>query len=320
MCLEPKIHRGGQMNDIILHHYPQSPVSEKVRVGLGIKELSWYSVEIPRLPPKPDLMPLTGGYRRTPVMQVGADIYCDSQCILRELEHRFPEPTFYPGGAAGLPWGIGRWTDDRFFNLAVRLVLGAGADQIPADFAQDRGRLYFGPNHDLKRIQADLPHILVQLRAQFGWIDQRVAGGRSFMLGDRPGLPDALAYYLVWFIRGRWQGGPEFLSQFPALEAWEQRVKALGHGTVSELGSKEALEIARSKAPETPEKEDPGDPQRLVPGMTVEVIPDEDGGDPKVRGTVRAVDRETIAILRHDDVVGEVCVHFPRTGYRVTAI
>lgn len=23
-------------------------------------------------------MPLTGGYRRTPVMQIGADVYCDS--------------------------------------------------------------------------------------------------------------------------------------------------------------------------------------------------------------------------------------------------
>ena len=29
--------------------------------------------------PRPDLMPMTGGYRRTPVMQIGADIYCDTQ-------------------------------------------------------------------------------------------------------------------------------------------------------------------------------------------------------------------------------------------------
>ncbi|MCH8217263.1 MAG: glutathione S-transferase N-terminal domain-containing protein, partial [Planctomycetes bacterium] len=84
------------MTEIILHHYPQSPVSEKVRVGLGIKRLAWRSVEIPRLPPKPELMPLTGGYRRTPVLQVGADVYCDSQCILRELERLCPAPSFFP--------------------------------------------------------------------------------------------------------------------------------------------------------------------------------------------------------------------------------
>ena len=77
------------MTEIVFHHYPQSPVAEKVRVVFGIKQLHWRSVEIPRIPPKPDLMPLTGGYRRTPVLQVGADIYCDSQCIMRELERRF---------------------------------------------------------------------------------------------------------------------------------------------------------------------------------------------------------------------------------------
>ena len=92
------------MTEVILHHYPQSPVSEKVRVALGIKGLDWHSVRIPRLPPKPDLMPLTGGSRLTPVMQAGADVYCDSQCIIRELERRFPEPTLFPGGAAGLAW------------------------------------------------------------------------------------------------------------------------------------------------------------------------------------------------------------------------
>ena len=74
------------MSELILHHYPPSPLSEKIRVALGIKGLSWKSVEIPRVPPKPDVMPLTGGYRRTPIMQIGADIFCDSQMILIELE------------------------------------------------------------------------------------------------------------------------------------------------------------------------------------------------------------------------------------------
>ena len=218
------------MSEIILHHYPASPVSEKVRIGLGIKRLAWRSVEIPRVPPKPDVMPLTGGYRRTPIMQIGADIYCDSQCILRELQRRFPEPTFFPGGGDGLPWGISRWTD-ALFDVTARVVLGANADQLPEAFAKDRARLFLGPNGNLKQLQPDLPHTIAQLRAQFGWVDQRLAGGRRFMLGNEPGLPDALTYYLVWFVRGRWQGGPGLLSEFPALEAWEQRVKAIGHGT-----------------------------------------------------------------------------------------
>lgn len=305
------------MDEIILHHYPASPVSEKVRVGLGIKGLAWRSVEIPRLPPKPDVMPLTGGYRRTPFMQIGADIYCDSQCILRELQRRFPEPSFYPGGADGLPWGISRWTD-ALFDVAVRLSLGANADQLPEAFAKDRVRLFLGLHGDLKQVKADVPHTAAQLRAQLGWIDQRLAGGRRFMLGNEPGLPDALAYYVVWFVRGRWQGGPALLSEFPALEGWEQRVKAIGHGQPSEMTSGEALDIARAAQPATPEQADPRDPQKLVPGQRVTLVADLDSGEAPVAGAVRLVTRDSIAILRDDPRVGTVCVHFPRVGYRVT--
>ena len=174
------------MDEIILHHYPASPVSEKVRVALGIKRLAWRSVEIPRVPPKPDVMPLTGGFRRTPIMQIGADIYCDSQCILRELQRRFPEPTFYPDGDAGLPWAISRWTDV-LFDVAVRLSMGANAAQMPEAFARDRVRLFFGPNGDLNKVQADVPHAVVQLRAQFGWIDRRLARGSPFPWGPLQG-------------------------------------------------------------------------------------------------------------------------------------
>lgn len=284
---------------------------------LGIKKLAWHSVEIPRLPPKPDLMPLTGGYRRTPIMQIGADIYCDSQCIIRELERRFPEPTLFPGGAAGMPWALSRWTDGPLFTLALSLVLGAQADELPPEFAADRGRLYFGPNYDLRALKDDLPHILAQLRAQLGWLEQRLAGDRVFILGEAPGLPDALVYYLVWFIRGRYTGGPAFLQEFPHVLAWEERVRAIGHGLPSDMTATEALEIARNSRPEATVQGDPRDPQGLAPGMHVNVVPEGIGGDPAVSGAIVTVGAQEIAIRREDARVGEVVVHFPRAGYRV---
>ena len=305
------------MSEIILHHYPQSPVSEKVRIGLGIKKLAWRSVEIPRVPPKPELMPMTGGYRRTPVMQIGADIYCDSQCILRELQRRFPEPNFFPGGGDGMPWALNRWADF-VFDQVVGVVMGAAADTLPEAFAKDRGRLYFGPDFDFRKIRAQLPHNVSQLRAQFGWLDQRVATGRSFMLGEQPGLPDAVAYYLVWFIRGRWESGPAFLSEFPSLGEWEKRVAAIGHGKPTVMSAAEALQIAKTSEPNTPEQADPHDPMDIKPGMTVSVVADVDGGEEPVSGSVRYIDRDSIALLKRHEQVGSVCIHFPRVGYRVT--
>ena len=70
-------------SDIILHHFDPSPFSEKIRVIFGFKRIAWKSCQISRIMPRPDLMPLTGGYRRTPVMQIGADIFCDTQIIIQ---------------------------------------------------------------------------------------------------------------------------------------------------------------------------------------------------------------------------------------------
>ena len=48
------------MHELILHHYPTSPFAEKARLMLGFKQLSWRSVMIPPVMPKPDLTALTG--------------------------------------------------------------------------------------------------------------------------------------------------------------------------------------------------------------------------------------------------------------------
>ncbi len=304
------------MSDIILHHYPQSPVAEKVRVILGIKSLDWKSVEIPRLPPKPDLVPLTGGYRRTPVMQIGATVFCDSQCIIRELERRYPKPTIFPSGDQGLAWGVSRWTDGPLFTHAIALVLGS-AQNLPAEFASDRGRLYFGEEFELSKIQTEVNHSLGQIRGQLQWIEQNLVDGRNYICGEKPGLIDALGYYLVWFIRGRWDRGPEFLSQFPQLVAWENRVNIIGHGQPVSIEPATALEIATSATPDIDMKSDPGEFDYLAPGMEVSIVPQGDGGDPRVSGKIVSLDSETLVIVRQDARIGEIAVHFPRVGYRV---
>jgi glutathione S-transferase len=309
------------MSEIILHNYPQSPVAEKVRVGLGIKGLAWRSVEIPRIPPKPDLIPLTGGYRRTPVMQIGADIYCDSMCILRELDRRHPSPAFYAPGHAGRAWGFGRWTDDRFFKQTIELVLAGAGDALPADFAEDRGRLYFGPDWQqaLTQAQRDLAHTAAQVRGQLYWLDQELAS-QPFLAGDQPGLADACGYYLVWFIRGRWSGGPDLLAPFANLLRWEQTISDIGHGSSSDMPAAEALSIAAASTSTTTSSIDPLDPQQLQVGMPVAIGPDIDGGEVNVQGTIQYADCHTVAVMRSSEQTGEVCVHFPRVGYRIEPV
>ena len=306
--------------EIVFHNYPQSPVAEKVRVAFGIKNLSWRDVEIPRLPPKPMLTTLTGGYRRTPVMQIGADIYCDSQCIIRELERRQPSPSFMPTSDAGLMWCLSRYTDGELFTLVVKLVLGSAGDDLPSDFAEDRGRLYLGKDwaEGLKRANEQLPHLVAQMRAPLSWMNTQLNDGRAFLLGPDPGAIDSQMYHNIWFVRGRWSGGPSMLSEFPDLVRWEDNVRAIGHGTSNAMSAEVAIARAKFLEPASDVGVAPNDPQALQVGTLVTVSPDLDGGEQPVHGKVRYANADTIGIERTTDEVGTMCVHFPRAGYRVT--
>jgi glutathione S-transferase len=130
-------------HEIIFHHYWTSPFSEKIRLVFGLKKLKWRSVEIPNMMPKPDLLPLTGGYRKTPVMQIGADIYCDTQIIIRELERRYPEPSLFPHGT-GLSYGLAFWADRIFFMPTVGVVFGEIGESVPEAFKNDRAAMSGG--------------------------------------------------------------------------------------------------------------------------------------------------------------------------------
>ena len=310
-------------SEIIYHNYPQSPVAEKVRVAFGFKNLSWRDVEIPRLPPKPLLTTLTGGYRRTPVMQIGADIYCDSQCILRELDRRYPDNSYMPTKDAGLMWCLSRWTDGALFDLSVKIVLGSAGDNLDPEFAADRGRLYLGENwaEGLKNANAQLPHLVSQLRAPLSWLDDALSDGRKFLLGDQPAALDAQIYHVIWFIRGRWEGGPVMLSEFKNLQRWESAVADSGHGNSTALTGKAAVKIAGASTIATEVAVADNDPQGLSAGQSVTVCPDVASNEQSVPGTVRVANTETIAIDRLCETTNtQVCVHFPRAGYRVETV
>jgi glutathione S-transferase len=302
---------------IILHHFEKSPFSEKVRVVFGIKKIAWTSVLIPRIMPRPDLMPMTGGYRRTPTLQIGADIYCDTQIIIRELERRFPQPTLYPAGNAGIAWGLGMWTDRSFFQNTVNLVFGSLADQVPKEFREDREQLR-GQKFDVEAMKAAIPQMRDQLRAHVDWIETQLGDGRAFLGGPLPGLGDVHAYMNIWYVRGNLPDAATLFERFAKMRAWEERVKGIGHGTRErELTSAEALEIAHNATPQTPVATDAGDLNGRKPGDRVQVTPDDYGKIP-VEGTIVSLSAQHIAIRRKDERAGEVVVHFPRAGFLVT--
>jgi glutathione S-transferase len=307
---------------IILHHFEESPFSEKIRLIFGFKGLSWRSVRVPRIMPKPDLMPLTGGYRRTPVMQIGADVFCDTQIIIREIERRFPSPTLFPSGNAGVPWALGLWTDRTFFQNAVNLVFGTLGPKVPQEFIEDRSRLR-GARFDVEKMRAAVPQMRDQFRACLGWIEAQLGDGRNWLLGEFS-LADVSAYMNVWYARSS-LAAPEdqavagldrIFAGLPRIAAWESRMRTIGHGLREEMSSEEALAIAAEASPETVVENDLNDSNGRKVGDRVAVVPD-DYGKVEVSGEILSLSAQHIAIRRFDERVGEIVVHFPRAGFLV---
>ncbi len=297
-----------------MHHYPESPFSEKVRLALGHKGLAWRSVITPNMMPKPDLLPLTGGYRRAPVMQIGADVWCDSQACVRELERRHPTPTLHPPGAEGLADALLFWTDRPLFQAAVGVIFGSIGGAVSPAFVEDRQKL-MGRTFSLEEMQAGTPIARDQLRAHLDLLERQLESGRRFLLGDAPSAADLNAYHNVWFVRNI-PPVADAVKPFARVGEWFERVGAIGHGKPTPMDPKEALEAARAAKPETKPAVDPGDPNGRKPGDAVAVFPDDYGRDP-VRGELVASSAHEVAIRRHDPQVGEIVVHFPRAGFVV---
>ncbi len=305
------------MPDLILHHYPTSPFSEKVRLVLGYKQLPWHSVLIPAIAPKPDLTALTGGYRRTPVLQIGADIYCDTALICDVLEHRAPTPTLYPEPEKGIARTLAQWADGTLFWAAMAWNLQPrGAEQMFAQappeaakaFAADRAAMSGTGMTRLRPPDAGAAY-KSYLRRLSDMLDDR-----PFLLGAVPSIADFAAYHPLWFTRTRVPAVAGIFELTPAVVDWMDRIATLGHGSMAPLDAAGAIAQAAAATPLPVEGEVFQDEHGIPLGSQVTVAA-ETFGPETTQGALVAATRMHYTLRREDDRAGTVHVHFPRIGY-----
>jgi len=307
--------------ELILHHYGFSNFSEKVRLAFGLKGLSWRSVTIPSVAPKPDYTALTGGYRRTPALQIGAEIFCDTALIAAELETRFPVPSLYPGpsqsAARALSAALAAWAETRMCWPAALYITGIHADRFPDSFHRDRAAFHGKPPPTRERVRAAAERNLAQLRPQLAWIDELFQDGRAFALGETPSLADFAIYHPLWLM-DKLAGAPVSLIPDP-VRAWMARVAVIGHGAREDMSAEAAIAVAAGSdlpAPR-PSVRLPGDPEL---GAQVAVTPTDYGSSDPTQGVLRSIDAAVVSVARRDARAGEVVVYFPRLGYRVRTL
>lgn len=306
------------MTVIHFHHYDRSPFSEKVRVAFGLKRLRWHSVIQPRWAPKPDLEPLTGGYRRTPVMQIGADVYCDTRCILAELERRFPEPSLHAEGGAGFGDALESWADRDLFGDALGLVFGTQGDRFPEALHADRARFTAGrfSGWDPDAMRAQLPAVAARLGRRLDRLEALLGDGRSFLIGGAPGMADLAVRHPVWYLRENLPDRIDWARR-PALVAWMRRLDAVGQGDRVEATPAQAQQAARDAMPAPVGASAIGATELSGwIGKRVRVAADDWGSDP-VEGVLVACDAGRVSLARSEASLGELAVHFPLDGFDI---
>jgi glutathione S-transferase len=303
------------MSELILHHYSTSPFSEKVRLVLGYKKMPWRSVIVPNVMPKPDVMALTGGYRRTPFMQIGADIFCDSALMCRVIDALQSEPPLYPQATSGIADIVAQWADQTLFWTAVpytmqpaaapHIMKGATPESMKS-FAADRAAM--SPNFR----RPTLADGATMLKTYLSRLEHMLVEGQPFLLGSLPSIADFAAVQSIWFMH---LAPPiaAMLAKYPNVEAWYARVKDFGQGEPTPMTTAESIAVAAKgelvKLSFTPE---PG----LDQGDEVTVTPMDYAYDP-VAGKLVGLSAQEVVVERTDDRAGKVHVHFPRIGFQI---
>lgn len=307
------------MTELVLHHFPQSPFAEKIRLVLGYKQLPWRSVVVPMVMPKPDVTALTGGYRRTPILQIGADIYCDTALICDVLEQLAPQPTLYPPAQQGLARIVAQWADSLLFPVfSAYNFQPAGASHFYSTMSAAQARVLEADRqamrggHPRMNSQDAAAAVKSQLRRLAHMLERQ-----AFLLGDDPCVADFSAYPPIWFSREQVPVVANVIDAVPEVRGWADRMKRIGHHQHIDLSSSDAVAVAAASQPVALPDEVFQDEHGLALGSAVGIRA-ESFGTEITRGVLMAATRTRYSLRRDDARAGTVHVHFPRMGYVLT--
>lgn len=303
------------MPELILHHYDLSPFSEKIRAMLGYASMSWHSVKVQEMPPRPQLAVLTGGYRRIPVGQIGADIFCDTRIISREIARISGHPQLCLENCDEL---VKTWVakaDSDYFMAAVLSSLSwplqrkamaslgpIGVGKLLIDrigVGRHAGRRFAGPIASRRLVHEHARAIETRLEDS------------HFLFGENPCIADFASYHGLWMIREA--GEKRLLDDYTRLNQWLDRIGAFGHGEPIEMSATAAIETARQHQPAGINENARQHPDI---GQLASIAPADYARDSTI-GTVEGVNDERWILSRETSETGLLHIHFPRSGYSV---
>ncbi|KAI8061535.1 uncharacterized protein B0P05DRAFT_497600 [Gilbertella persicaria] len=310
--------------DIILHWYPESPYSQKVAWVLNYKKVEYRTVLCQRMEPRPLRRPLDGGYRKTPILQVGKHVFCDTKAIFMEIEKLFPEPSLYPklsstgASSEALARGLTLWADNSLF---LNVVSQLPAKNLPAEFLADRSAM-LGREIDVDKLTAAAPFMKATLLAEFGVLEKLLDGKNWILETEAPSLIDfnaaMMTFFTVNLVGEKWVQANlkimfEHMSKLMGVADWEGTAKR------PVLTEEEAIEVLKRHASDEVSQDfkvhSSGLPIEL--GQQVLVMPLDTGKVPVYGTLLKSTKDETVVEYNDPNYGTTAFIHFPALGFVV---
>ena len=300
------------MSDMIVYHYDTSPYCEKVRAMLGYTGMRWESVIVREMPPRPELHRLAGGYRRVPVAQIGADIFCDSRVIAAEIARISGKADLSVDSCDPEVRAYANSAESEFMLACLGSAMGMNMikKMLKMYSVLDFFRLTWDRIAMVQKSSLDMPggkEAKATVREHLGQMEKRLEAG--FLFGDQPTIADFAAYHGVWYVRDLAE--LDIIDDYPAVIAWMDRIKAFGHGTMTALSAAQAIDIATEQQPRPLPTDNPDEEQI---GQSASIAPSDYWKEP-VKGVLVASTAHSWILQRRLNASSTVNVHFPKHGF-----
>ncbi|SRR5579884_302142 len=229
-----------------LLHFMGSSCSQKVRVFLNLKNISWQSHPVD-LPGNENFQPWFLGINPrglVPVLVHDGAIHIESNDIIQYLEEQFPEPRLIPAGHESEVAALLKHEDDLHLDLRIlsfRFVFAPPGPPKPAaaleSYKANGSGTVRGRRDPEKQVQLEFWQraakegftderaraAALRFRAEFERLDKTLAG-QPYLMGDDLSVLDIA--WLIYEHRLSLAGYP-FARLHPRVQAWAERLRAM---------------------------------------------------------------------------------------------
>lgn len=307
------------INDtIILHRSLGSPYSEKAMLMLRYVGLDWLSIETPKGIPRPIQEALVGNYsRRVPILQIGADLFCDTSMIMEKISTLSEDRSLSPtnGNAQtqelieliesdGTLSMLGVLTPWNYIYSYFKILPFSEA----LEFIKDRKKL--ADKHPELKNRKSREEWMVIAKSYLSQLNDCLSNSLYLSSNDKPTASDFSAYTMIWY--HDILTNLKYVKEFKNLMAWYHRMLSLNNKHMEEISPELSIEVAKASKP-APIPESMTDSSRI--GQIIEVPINDSLGTvicQPISGLLVGENNHNYIIKREHESVGVVHIHIPK--------